>query len=201
MRSDTRDSDTASDSLGVIDALARYYAAHGLPADGGASDPWFRVHIGPVTLRLPNPPARRRAVLYHDINHLATGYNTQFGDGEVSIAAFEVAAGCGRFGIVWYINLTMFAIGLLLRPIAVFRAFVRGRHSASIYRDPRAEARIATLTVNDVRSLLGVGDVPRDASIADRVAFAAWGVVAVAVLLAPLAVLAMAIWALLALAR
>jgi len=86
----------SQDATLIRDALAHHYVAHGLPLDGGASNPWFNMRIGPLTLRLPNPPARRRAVVMHDINHLVTGYNTTFSEGEMAIAAFEVGAGCGR---------------------------------------------------------------------------------------------------------
>ncbi len=93
------------DSTTVTEALARHYAEHGLPPDGGESERWFRIRIGPLVLPLPNPPARRRAVFYHDVNHVLTGYNTVFSDGEMVIAGYELGSGCGPFGIAWLINL------------------------------------------------------------------------------------------------
>lgn len=173
----------------IGDALTRHYLAHGLPPDGGASDPWFRVRIGPVTLRLPNPPARRRAVLFHDVNHIVTGYNTTFGEGEMTIAGFEVGAGCGRFGIAWYINLSMLALGVLTSPRAAFAAFVRGRRSASIYHGHRDPAALAAMTVAEVRTLLRLDSVRATAKSLDRAQFAAWSVVGLGVLIAPLVVI------------
>ena len=108
----------ASDSMMVGDALAAYWVAHELPPDGGAADPVFHVRIGPFTVPLPNPPGRRRAVVFHDVNHLVTGYNTTFSQGEMIIAGFEVGARCGPYSIVWYINLGMMALGILFRPRA-----------------------------------------------------------------------------------
>ena len=162
----------------MSEALAHHYAAHGLPSDGGASNPWFVVRIGWLKVRLPNPPSRRRAVIWHDINHVVTGYNTTFSDGEMSIAAFEVGAGCGRVAIAWLLNLSLFALGLIVRPREVFTAFVRGRHSGSIYHIGRDAVLLAAMSVDEVRALLRVdpgGGLPR---FGDRVAFAFWGVVA-----------------------
>jgi hypothetical protein len=178
----------------VRDALARHYVAHGLPSDGGASDPWFRVALGPVTLRLPNPPARRRAVFFHDVNHVVTGYDTTFSGGEMAIAGFEVGAGCGNFGIVWYINLSMMALGLIANPRAVFAAFVRGRRSTSIYREPQEPAALAEMSVADVRAQLRLDEATGRARFGDVARFAAWSPVAIIVLLAPLILLGSAVW-------
>lgn len=186
-------SDMTPDSP-VRDALAEHYRAHGLPADGGAADPWFRVRLGALSVRLPNPPARRRAVFLHDVNHLATGYNVTFGDGEIAIAAFEVGAGCGHFAIVWFINLCMLAIGLVLGPRTVFRAFRRGRHSISIYRDVPPREHLATMSIAAIRQHLGLDPAQRDAGRSDYVAFAGWACVAVGVLVAPVGLVLGAAW-------
>ena len=171
----------------IADALTRHYLAHGLPVDGGASDPWFRVHIGPVALRLPNPPARRRAVFYHDVNHVVAGYDTNFSGGEMAIAAFEVGSGCGPFAIVWYINLSMFGLGLVVTPRAVFRAFVRGRHTASIYHRRENSPALSAMTVAKLRAELGLDQPIPAASSMDRLSFLAWAAAAVVVMIAPLA--------------
>jgi hypothetical protein len=169
----------------VSDLLAEHYATHGLPPDGGATDRWFRVHIGSFTLRLPNPPARRRAVFLHDVNHLVTGYDTTFTGGEMAIAGFEVGAGCGTLWMVWYINLTMLALGLIACPRDVFAAFVRGRRSTSVYRCAESPARLAAMSLTDVRRLLRLDRESRAPSALDRVSFLGWAVLAISVLAAP----------------
>ena len=113
-----------SDSMTVGEVLRAQNTAHGLPADGGETDRWFCVHIGRFTIRLPNPPARQRAVFFHDTNHLLTGYDTVFSRGEMEIAAWEVASGCGRYWFAWLINLDMFA-GSRLRRGPLFQARFR----------------------------------------------------------------------------
>jgi hypothetical protein len=173
----------------VADALAEHYLAHGLPPDGGASDSTFRIRFGSASLRLPNPPGRRRAVLFHDVNHIVTGYNTAFSDGEMRIAGFEVGAGCGPFWIVWYINLSMFALGLLACPRGVFDAFVRGRRSASIYHRRDDQSTILSMSVAEVASVLRLEREPSASGTSDRFHFAAWAAAAVAVLVAPAIIL------------
>ena len=190
----TSESDPAPNDLLLRDALAAHYIAHGLPPNGGANDSWFRVQLGPIRLRLPNPPARRRALLFHDVNHIATGYNTTFSQGEVAIAAFEVGAGCGRFAIVWLINLWGMALGLLCAPRAVFAAFVRGRRSGSIYHDAPALERLATTSVREIRDRLQLNQPAGSARMADVVGFAWWGLVGWALLVLPSAAILAGLW-------
>ncbi len=127
---------------------------HGLPADGGAADSWFRIRIGWLVIPLPNPPARRRAVFVHDVNHVLTGYNTTFSDGEMSIAAFEVGSGCGRVWAAWFLNLMLMALAALTRPTLAVRAFARGRAADSLYRLGRTPEQLRPMLVGDVRRLI-----------------------------------------------
>ena len=188
------ESNVAADELLIRDALAAHYTAHGLPADGGAADPWFRIRLGPVSLRLPNPPARRRAVLYHDVNHVATGYNTTFSEGEVAIAAFEVGAGCGHFAIAWFFNLCALAIGFVSQPRSALRAFVRGRRSVSIYHSPPSPAAFAAATVGEIRRRLRLDAVPARAHWFDYASFVVWGLTALVVLLVPPVIILTGLW-------
>lgn len=145
-----------SESKLIGEALKEYYTAHGLPSDGGASDAFFRVKLGPMTIPIPNPPARRRAVFFHDVNHLLTGYNTVFSEGEVEIAGFEIGAGCGPFWIAWAINAPMFAIGLLINPTPTWRAFRRGQRSGSIYELRDSREALAARSVGELRKTLRI---------------------------------------------
>jgi hypothetical protein len=146
------------DSTRIADALQGYYAANGLPLDGGASDPVFHVKMGPISFPLPNPPARRRAVFFHDVNHLLTGYNNVFSEGEVEIAGFEIGAGCGPFAIAWAINAPMMVIGLVINPGPTWRAFQRGRRSGSIYELTESRDTLAAQTVGELRAALRIAD-------------------------------------------
>ena len=183
------------ESTTVADALARHYVEHGLALDGGEHERWFRVRIGPLAFALPNPPARQRAVLYHDINHVITGYNTVFSDGEMVIAGHELGSGCGPYWIAWLINLGIFPLGLLRRPGAMFRAFLRGRRAESVYRwEDRATLR--GMTVSALRVTLGVPQGMPPARASDYLIFTLWSVVAVTFELSPL-LAAFVVWSVL----
>jgi hypothetical protein len=179
----------------VADALTRHYAEHRLPPDGGASQAWFIVHAGPLRIPLPNPPARRRAVLYHDLNHVLTGYDTRFSGGEMSIAAFEVAAGCGRAWIAWYINLVLMALAIVVRPRLVWAGFVRGRQSGSVYRRPESRSTLLAMTVADARRLVSVAPPTATPRPGDRAALARWSAVAWLIVLATYGPIAAVVWA------
>ena len=165
------------DSTTVAEALARHYAEHGLPSDGGESERWFHMRIGPLVLPLPNPPARRRVVLYHDVNHILTGYNTVFSEGEMAIAGYELGSGCGPFWIAWLINLGAFALGLVVCPQPMFKAFLRGRRAASVYRCEDTTL-LREMAVTDLSTILGIVHDTPEARISDRLTFLMWSLVA-----------------------
>ncbi|MGH7710715.1 MAG: hypothetical protein ACREOG_05495 [Gemmatimonadaceae bacterium] len=183
------------DSLSIGDALARHYVDHNLPNDGGEHEPWFRVRVGRWTIRLPNPPARQRAVFFHDVNHIITGYNTTFSDGEMLIAGYELASGCGPFWMAWLINLGMFALGLVVCPRPMFQAFVRGRRASSIYTRTEDRATLSAMTVAALKRMSRVDVVSPPATVQDRVRFAGWAILAGVMVLGPLAaMLAVGSW-------
>ena len=145
--------------LPVSEALLAHYAAHDLPLDGGQSRAWFRVRIGRISIWLPNPPARQRAVFFHDVNHVVTGYDTAFSKGEMDISAFEIGSGCGPFLAAWFLNAVMMTFGLVVRPRSVYRAFVRGRGAQSIYRLKSTREALLARTVTELKETLGIDSV------------------------------------------
>lgn len=148
------------------EGLADYLAANGLPADGGDTEPWAVVRLGPVPVAYPNIPARRRAVRYHDLNHVVTGYATDL-RGESEIAAWELGSGCGRFWVAWVINLGAIVAGLQW-PLGTLRAFARGRQTRNLFGTPYEE--ILRQPVLAVRADLGL-DTPTRVRASDVVLF------------------------------
>jgi hypothetical protein len=114
------------------EARALYFAANGFGPNGGYDDAWVDFKLGPVPLPFPNTRARVRAVGFHDLHHVLTGYDTDT-IGEFEISAWEIAAGCKGFVAAWQLNLGGMFAGLLVAPRRTFRAFLRGRHSRSLY--------------------------------------------------------------------
>jgi hypothetical protein len=114
----------------------------------------------------------------------------------MSIAAFEVGAGCGRLAIVWFINLSLLALAVVVHPRVAFAGFVRGRRTASIYSSNCDATTLGAMSVESVRAMLRVDATDARPRLADRALFALWAVVAFIVFLAPLAIVLSALWAL-----
>ncbi|MCH7709463.1 MAG: hypothetical protein IH884_13310, partial [Myxococcales bacterium] len=127
------DESTVHDEFTVREALDGYFEAAGFPADGGYTDKWVKLQVGGVfVFAFPNNQSRIRAVRFHDVHHVATGYATTW-TGEAEIGAWEIASGCADHTAAWILNLYAMALGLCFAPRAVYRAFVRGRHSRNCY--------------------------------------------------------------------
>lgn len=147
-------------------ALAGYFADNGFGADGGYDDAWVDFSLGPLPFPFPNTEGRKRAVRFHDLHHLITGYPTDT-VGELTISAWEIGAGCGDFYAAWVINLSGLGLGALVAPSRVFRAFVRGRASRTFYGEAyeaALEERVADARAARVRD--------RAPTLGDRALFA-----------------------------
>jgi hypothetical protein len=158
-------------AMRVGEARAQYFAANGF-SDAGYSDDWVTIKLGPVPFVFPNTPTRKRAIPLHDLHHVATGYATTF-RGEAEIGAWEIASGCSDHWAAWVLNASAFAVGLVLAPRRVYRAFVRGRHSRSLYRTGWDDS-LLEISVDDLRARLELDRADRTATWSDRLAFAAW---------------------------
>ena len=145
--------------------------------------------MGRLTLRLPNPPARQRAVFFHDANHVLTGYNTTFSDGEMRIAGFELGNGCGPFWIAWLINLNMFALGLIFCPRLMFHAFVRGRRASSIYERQEDRATLSAMPVAALKAMVRLDAMDAAPTMGDWLRFAGWALLGVLLMLLPAALI------------
>lgn len=159
-----------ADDSSVRDARQQYFAANGF-SDAGYQDDWVRIKIGPIPFAFPNTSTRKRAIPLHDLHHVATGYATTL-TGEAEIGAWEVGGGCTDHWAAWVLDATALGYGLLLAPRRVYRAFVRGRHSRTLYRDGWND-RLLDLSVRELRNRLEIAQEPR-ASWRDRSAFAGW---------------------------
>jgi hypothetical protein len=178
------------DALPLRAARERYFRDNGFAPDGGYGDPWVKLQMGPLALRLPNTPERVRSVRYHDLHHVATDYATDW-TGEAEIAAWEIASGCADHRAAWLLNLCAMAIGLAIAPRAVWRAFLRGRRSRNLYREPWSDALLEP-KVGELRARLGLheADAARPARPGERVAFAGWSTAALGLALLTLGTLA-----------
>jgi hypothetical protein len=183
-----------ADSLTLRDARRVYFDANAFGDDGGYAKRWVKVKLGPLPFWFPNSAGRVRAVRYHDLHHVATGYDTDWvGEGE--IGAWEVASGCRGYFAAWWLNLLAMCIGCALAPVRIFRAFARGRHTRNLYGERFDDALLAS-SVGALRARLGLAAPLPAPTARDRAAFAAWALAALgaylvqsAVVLAPIVLL------------
>lgn len=165
------------EALALRDARARYFRDNAFGDDGGYSKAWVPIQLGPLPLAIPNTAARVRAVKYHDLHHVLTGYATDL-VGEAEIGAWEIGSGCAGFVAAWILNLYAMVLGFLAgAPGAVWRAFLRGRRTRNLYRTAYDEA-LLDARLGELRARLGLDAGPAPANAGDRAAFAWWSVVA-----------------------
>jgi hypothetical protein len=162
--------------LTLGEARARLFALGGLGEDGGYGAAWVWLKLWRIPFAFPNTDGRRRAVRFHDLHHVLTGYPTTW-RGEFEIAAWEVAGGVNRYWEGWLLDLLGFACGLVVYPRRVYRAFVRGRRSANLYFEAWDDSILAR-RVGDERRRLGLDAAPESAgerpTWGERAAFAFW---------------------------
>jgi hypothetical protein len=159
------------------DARARYFEEASLGQDGGYSARWVRLKLGPISLAFPNTASRVRAVQYHDLHHVLTGYATDW-VGECEIGAWEIASSCRGFVAAWILNLFAFSTGCLFAPARTFRAFVRGSSESNLYAHEDLGA-VLDRELEEVRNELGLSSDTRIPSAADRLAFLTWSLVSI----------------------
>jgi hypothetical protein len=159
-----------NDDRTLREALTDYFEQNGFGADGGYSSSWVDFKLGPVPFPFPNTAARKRAVRYHDLHHVVTGYRTDF-MGELEISAWEIGSGCRDFVAAWQLNLSGLAGGVLFRPWRTFHAFLRGRHSRNFYGRKYDDALLRT-TVARAKEELSVDGPLAGATLLDSLLFA-----------------------------
>jgi hypothetical protein len=165
--------------LTLREARAQYFAFNNFGDDGGYGDKWVKIKFGPLPIFFPNISSRARAVRYHDLHHILNEYETTI-EGEAEIAAWEVATGELPNMAGWFLDLGGFTYGLLICPRKLYRAFLRGRRSKSLYRTPFTD-ELLSRKVGDVRRALRLNQDRPAARWPDRLAFMKWAAVSVAV--------------------
>lgn len=159
---------TYDGSAKMRDARGTYFEKNKFGADGGYADVWVDFKLGPIPFPFPNSAARVRAVKFHDLHHVLTGYDTSFA-GEVEISAWELGAGCKSMIAAWLLNLGGLAVGMYFAPRRVFRAFVRGRHSTTLYAEEFEP--LLDKTVGELRSTHVTETSAHAATVADVALF------------------------------
>jgi hypothetical protein len=173
----------------VRDARDAYFAKYGLD-DGGYDDDWVFFWFGWIPAVLPNTRGRKRAIRAHDMHHIATGCNAVYDEGELDVVAFELrAGGPGWFAMGWQILLSLFALGLVLRPRQLWRLFLRARGARNLF-GATVDESIYGLTVGELRARMRLGPERTEWDRRDVLEFLGWSLLSwlyVAALLAAIA--------------
>jgi hypothetical protein len=167
------------------DWLARLRAQHGIDGTYDATRTWpFR--IGPWTLPVPNFSWRRAAIQRHDLHHILNGFPFNM-RGEFQVATWEFAAGRYPHLGASLLLLPLVTFGLLWSPPAIWRAFLKGRSTRSLYHPD-----MLALNLPALRNLVRDSSPAQRpyARVSDGVAFAGLVLQSAAVILAPISVLA-----------
>ena len=161
------------------DARSLYFDLFGFK-NGGYDDAWVVVKVWRIPIVFPNTKGRLRAVKLHDLHHVLTEYDANW-MGETEIGAWEVATGLRKHYQGWLLDLLAFAIGLVINPRGVYRAFMRGRQSSNLY-DMEFTEEFLSNRVGEIRRRLRLdGAPPAPASLADKLSFALWATVSAGV--------------------
>lgn len=162
-------------------ARADYYRSNGFGDDGGDSLEWVPLKIWKFTIKIPNSNARRKALKLHDLHHVVTGYRTDF-RGEAEIGAWELASGCARMPAAFVLNLFAIAIGVLVAPVRVARAWARGRATQNLYRHDTVDA-ILPQDVATVTKSLGLDAPGPRVRVRDLATLSIYAIVGLALLI------------------
>jgi hypothetical protein len=169
----------------------RYFEENGFGEDGGYNENWIKVKIGPIALAIPNSAPRKKAVPFHDLHHILTGYRTDW-IGEAEIAAWELASGCKHMIAAWVLNLFVLGMKVLFSPGRVYRAFMRGRQSRNLYN--QGLETLLDQPAEEVRERMGTTGNPAQPSGKDRLAFVVFSIVALAMFYGPPSALVWLTW-------
>lgn len=166
----------------LLAARSHYYQVNGFGTDGGDSLAWVPLKLWKLTLKIPNTEGRKKAVRIHDLHHVVTGYQTTW-TGESEIAAWELASGCLQSPAATVLNSGALAVGLVIAPFKVARAWARGRKTTNLY-DEQGVDHLLPRTVDEMRTELGLDQPAPKPRVRDVVGMLAVAVPALAVMAA-----------------
>jgi hypothetical protein len=134
------------------EALIGFYKFNRLNLTDDFESHCVRVYIGCLLTPVPNIPARKKYIMFHDLHHIMAGYGIDR-VGESEISAWELGSRSCRKPIISIMNLFALSTGFILEPKRVIAAFYRGCRSKNLYymADSMTEADVQQLALTDVK--------------------------------------------------
>jgi hypothetical protein len=163
-------------------ARARYFELNNFGSDGGYEDRWIKVKVWRFPIWLPNTAGRVRAVKLHDLHHVLTEYPTTW-KGEAEISSWKIGTGgLDKYYAGWFLDIMNIAQGLVVNPVGVYRAFMRGRTNTNLFSLEFSD-EILEHSVGEYRKYLKLDRDARLPSLGDKVAFVGWIITSIVVYL------------------
>ena len=165
-------------TLTIREVLDQFFEKNNLGEDGGLNKSWAWLKVGRFYIPFPNTESRKKALVFHDIHHLVTGYRSNW-KGEAEIGAWEVSTGCEDFMAAWVLDLWSFCLGLLFFPKATYLAFIRGRRTLNLYKRTYTKEELMGMNIPEIQSKLLL-DKPqtKPATAIEILSFIGWSTVA-----------------------
>jgi hypothetical protein len=140
--------------LSVRDARAAYLAENGFTLEA-YDEPTTRAYVLGIPFAVPNTAHHRRALMLHDLHHVATGFGTNLtGEGEIS--AWELRGGLRSLGWVGALVVIGALVGLLVAPRRTLRAWRLGGRARNLFGPDAAAEEHLSLTLGELRQRLGL---------------------------------------------
>lgn len=137
----------------VREALIGFYKYNQLNLTEDFESHCVRVYIGCILAPVPNIPARKKYLKFHDLHHIMTDYGIDR-VGESEISAWELGSRSCRKPLISIMNLFALSTGFVLKPKKVIQAFYRGCRSKNLYymSSEMLEVDIDKLNINEIKN-------------------------------------------------
>lgn len=138
----------------VGQSIQAFYDKNNFGEEGGIHEKYAWIKFGFFSVPMPNFESRRNNVYLHDVNHIVTGYDTNW-KGESAVSAWEVASGgWNNFFIPWLLTLWAMGLGILFYNKSTLEAFRRGLTMHNGLASGLTKKEIFELTVAELRMKL-----------------------------------------------
>lgn len=162
----------------IQQALKLFFEKYQLGPDGGMNDNWAHLHVGKLRIPFPNTASRKKALLFHDVHHIATGYESNW-KGECETGAWEISTGCGNYIAAWVLDFGALALGGVMYPVATFKAFVRGQRTLNFYKSGYTRQQLMNMKIAEAQTILKLdADNNAPANVSEIAAFIQWWLIA-----------------------
>ena len=115
----------------IKDKLSQFYLDNRIPEEGGVNDKTFTMAVFCITLTLPNPEFRRKAIHIHDIQHILHNKTTSW-KGEAFISGWEISTGIWKNFLLGFLSSWAIGYSLWLYPKEIFKGYKKGLSNIGI---------------------------------------------------------------------